>query len=97
MGDEASIAGAKRPSTKRVLTREKKRRRTKSPIVLASNDGKAESLLLNGLFLSHGLRRETRIRTGSKLLLEFVNSARRVDEFQLASVKRMAFAANVDP
>jgi hypothetical protein len=52
-----------------------------------------EQLLLLG---SRLLRRETRISPSSKLVLELLNPARRVDELQLARVKRMANIANVD-
>ena len=52
-----------------------------------------EQLLLLG---SRLLRRETRISPSSKLVLELLNPARRVDELQLAGVKRMANIANVD-
>ena len=52
-----------------------------------------EQLLLLG---SRLLRRETRISPSSKLVLELLNPARRVDELQLARIKRMANIANVD-
>jgi hypothetical protein len=52
-----------------------------------------EQLLLLG---SRLLRRETCISPSSKLVLELLNPARRVDELQLARVKRMANIANVD-
>lgn len=52
-----------------------------------------EQLLLLG---SRLLRRETCISPSSKLVLELLNPARRVDELQLAGVKRMANIANVD-
>ena len=52
-----------------------------------------EQLLLLG---SRLLRRETRISPSSKLVLELLNPARRVDELQLARVKRMANITNVD-
>jgi len=48
------------------------------------------------LLRSRLLRRETRISPSSKLVLELLNPARRVNELQLARVKRMANIANVD-
>lgn len=39
---------------------------------------------------------KTCIRTSRKLLLELVDTSRRVDELQLAGVERMASVANVD-
>ena len=48
------------------------------------------------LLRSRLLRRETRISPSSKLVLELLNPPRRVDELQLARVKRMANIANVD-
>ena len=48
------------------------------------------------LLRSRLLRRETRISPSSKLVLELLNPPRRVDELQLARIKRMANIANVD-
>ena len=48
------------------------------------------------LLRSRLLRRETRISPSSKLVLELLNPPRRVDELQLARVKRMANIANVN-
>jgi len=55
----------------------------------------AAKLLFDHFFL-RGLGLQACVGSGSKLLLELVDSTRRVNELQLSGVKRMAFAANVD-
>lgn len=53
------------------------------------------SRLLDRFFLRR-LALQTRIGAGGKLLLELVDSPRGVNELELAGVKRMALAADVE-
>ncbi len=57
---------------------------------------KMKSLLLDGLFLGNGLRLQTGVGSCSKFLLELVDAAGGINEFQLAGIERMAFATNVN-